>query len=394
MVDEKITVTGYQFAEELKKSVSDQVHSLLDEMASKLPIELLRLLNQRDGAAQLLLDLPRVFSPRSIVSDTDEQPIEQRAWELSALYFRNLGRWYEALALFSALYDHMLLAQEQLGRRFHKGTPLVWMSDCYSVLDCPVLAKRYLMLTLCEDAIRECGVVTPNTSGVYFRLVWSYGLADSELKRYYTEIYDLATRNPSDSKFPEWLLQEIDQNWMVELPSMKEASLFVINPRYVNDLIGRLGEPTGNILERLASYILACMPGCRTTRRTRSHSTDYDIVCSMEGFDLDFRSELGRYFVCECKDWNTVADFTTFAKFCRVLDSTKSRFGILFSKMGFSGQGKTIHADREQLKVYQDRGMVIIVIDQDDLLRVANGTNFINLLRRKYEGVRLDIAKL
>src|SRR5262245_21935198 len=34
----------------------------------------------------------------------------------------------------------------------------------------------------------------------------------------------------------------------------------------------------------------------------------------------------------KCKDWSQPADLLTFAKFARVLDSTKSRFGILFSR--------------------------------------------------------------
>jgi len=124
-----------------------------------------------------------------------------------------------------------------------------------------------------------------------------------------------------------------------------------------------------------------------------SGSTDFDIVCSMEGFEVDFRSELGRYFVCECKDWKKPANFAAMAKFCRVLDSTKSRFGILFSKRGISGERRTKDAEREQLKVFQDRGMVIVVISEDDLTRVANGQNFITLLRNKYEKVRLDLSK-
>src|SRR3990170_8960739 len=105
------------------------------------------------------------------------------------------------------------------------------------------------------------------------------------------------------------------------------------------------------------------MPGCRTLRRAKSRSTEYDIVCSIDGLEVDFRSELGRYFVCECKDWDKPADFSTMAKFCRVLDSVKSRSGILFSKKGISGEGKTKDAEREQLKVFQDRGMVIVVVD-------------------------------
>jgi hypothetical protein len=81
------------------------------------------------------------------------------------------------------------------------------------------------------------------------------------------------------------------------------------------------GTSSGQALEFCAEYLLSCMPGCRTSRRAKSGSTDYDVVCSMEGFEVDFRSEFGRYFFCECKDWDRPANFTTMAKFCRVLDS-------------------------------------------------------------------------
>jgi hypothetical protein len=181
---------------------------------------------------------------------------------------------------------------------------------------------------------------------------------------------------------------------MTEFPAPKEAAVYSVNTQYVRHLISKLGEPTGKILERLADYILSCMPGCRTTRRQRSKSTDYDIVCSMEGFEVDFRSELGRYFVCECKDWQSPADFTTMAKFCRVLDSTKSRFGVLFSKSGISGQGKTADAEREQLKIFQDRGMVIVVVDLNDLEYVAKGGNFTNLLRQYLRQSRIAYIRV
>jgi hypothetical protein len=133
------------------------------------------------------------------------------------------------------------------------------------------------------------------------------------------------------------------------------------------------------------------MPGCRTYHRRRSYSTDYDTVCSLDGLDLDFRSELGRYFVCECKDWNTPADFSAFAKFARVLDSTKSRFGILFSRNGITGERFTRDASREQLKLFQDRGIIIVVVTQGDIEAVIDGSNFIAILREKYEAVRLDL---
>jgi hypothetical protein len=249
------------------------------------------------------------------------------------------------------------------------------------------------MLTLCEDAIRGDGYVSSEGTGIYFRLVWEYGLSDEELRRYSTQIFDIYKANSAAARFPEWILQELDQDWMREFTSPKEAFIYAANVYYIKWLVAQGGDKSGEILERLAEYILSCIPGCRTQRRRTSESTDYDIVCSMEGLNVDFRSEFGRCFVCECKDWESPADFTTMAKFCRVLDSTKSRFGILFSRSGISGAAGTKYAAREQLKVFQDRGMVIVVVDIKDITKLSNGENFLNMLRAKYEGVRLDLAK-
>jgi hypothetical protein len=79
------------------------------------------------------------------------------------------------------------------------------------------------------------------------------------------------------------------------------------------------------------------------------------------------------------------------AKFCRVLDSFKARFGILFSKSGITGSARTTDAAREQLKVFQDRGVVVVVLTLEDLQSVADSKNLISLLRNRYEAVRLDI---
>jgi hypothetical protein len=75
-----------------------------------------------------------------------------------------------------------------------------------------------------------------------------------------------------------------------------------------------------------------------------------------------------------------------------VLDSIKAKFGIMVSKNGISGQGQRRDADLERLKVYQDRGIVIVVVDLDDLKDVAEGVDFISMLREKYMTVRLDLS--
>lgn len=362
---------------------------LSTEIREKVPPDLQRHLNERDGAATLTQKLPQFFSPDQIANPS----VEQRAWELIGLFYFNqpIRRNFEALRIFLALYQHMLDAEKESGKRVHKGMPLLWVGESYASSNFATLRKRYLMLALCEDAIRGKGMVAPESTGVYFRLVWRLGMRDAILRRYAEECYRLAMEHPVEGRYPEWILQNLDQDWMTELPSPAEANEYNANTHYLKSLLAKLGKSEGTALEQIAEYTMLCMPGCRTSRRKRTPSTDYDIVCSMEGFDVDFRSELGRYFVCECKDWNRPADFTTMAKFCRVLDSVKSKFGILFSRGGISGAGDARYAEREQLKIFQDRGMVIVVLDEADLERVAAGANFVNILRRKYERVRLDL---
>jgi hypothetical protein len=58
---------------------------------------------------------------------------------------------------------------------------------------------------------------------------------------------------------------------------------------------------------------------------------------------------------------------------------------------GVSGQGKRTEEELEILKVFQDRGIVIVVVDQKELERVAKGENFVSILPEKYEQVRLGL---
>jgi len=344
-------------------------------------------LQKRNGAALLQKELPTRFAPAQVCKPTNMQ----RAWELCGLFYLHTQRYYEALAIFEGLYYQMLAWQESEKSWSHKGMPLVWISDCHRNLGHPTLAKRHAMLTLIEDAIGTRGEVDPENTGIYFRLVWHYGLSDEELKRYAKQAHELHSSGNADAAYPEWLLQQFDNAWMREYPTQREVAHYRANLRYVTHLRKNLGDGSGKYLELLAEYLLSVIPGCRTYRRQSSLSTDYDVICSVEGDAIDFRSELGRYFVCECKDWGDPADFTTIAKFCRVLDSVKCRFGILFSREGVSGSSAEKYGARELLKVFQDRGMVIVVIDETDLDEIEKGVSLFTMLRARYEQIRLDL---
>lgn len=200
------------------------------ELQTKVPPALLPLLERRDGAAQLVFELPRTIDPQDVAVPSHLQ----RAWELCGLYFYNQRRWHEALPIFQSLYEHMLKHQEQARVYVHKGMPLVWMSDCFGELGCPVLAKRYLMLTTCEDAIRDKGEISAETTGLYFRMVWFHGLRHQEVSAYAKESWKLFQEHPDEAMFPEWIVQELDQDWMIEYPSQQECSYYIVTRTYVS----------------------------------------------------------------------------------------------------------------------------------------------------------------
>jgi hypothetical protein len=258
-----------------------------DDLERLLPEDLFELLRKRDSAALLLERLPKVWSPKDVSPPVGEQKtLPLRLWELIGLSFKDHDRPFEAIAVFNLLYQHMLRAQIEHNYRTHKGMPLLWISECFFMANFLLHTKRFLMLTLAEDALTSPGKVDPNMTGTYFRLVWRHGLPGIEFERYVDEFKQIATQNPTQSRFPEWLLQEIDQSWMTEFPVLAESPNYFITEEYVHFLINQLGEPSGKVLERLASYLLSAIPGFRATTRRRSRSTDYDVVVQSKGLRL------------------------------------------------------------------------------------------------------------
>lgn len=220
--------------------------------------------------------------------------------------------------------------------------------------------------------------------------MWQHGISDQEFHRYASDAWNASQLDSQATRFPEWALQELDQKWMTEYASSAEPSLHIANPVYCRWLLSKLGTGDGKALERLAHYLLDCVPGFRAKMRMRTPATDYDVYCAVEGPTYDFRSDLGRYFLCECKDWKGPADVTTVLKFASVLRAAKCRFGIIFSKSGISAGGGGRYAEREVLKIKQD-GTIILTFTEADLKEVAEGANFFSMLRDLYEREHLDL---
>ena len=106
----------------------------------------------------------------------------------------------------------MIKYQEENGKWIHKGMPLVWLRDFSMLLGYRVIAKRYAMLTLCEDVIRdykEKRSLDKKEGGIYFRLAYYHGMSDFEIDIYNTSTKKMVYKK-SMTYYPKSTYDRID----------------------------------------------------------------------------------------------------------------------------------------------------------------------------------------
>jgi hypothetical protein len=182
-------------------TVGSNMPNLLDDL-SRNDADLLPLVKKTDGTEELITALRRKYPPPQAEGGGSFE-----AWDLSGKILSSMGRVHEALAVYWAHYQHLLECQR--GRsRIHKGTPLVRISDCFQLLGFPVHTQRYLMLTLCEDAIQGNGKILPQKAGVYFRLVLG-GLPATEPLCRVTQITSSRENSCEDFTLSAWIAEQL-----------------------------------------------------------------------------------------------------------------------------------------------------------------------------------------
>lgn len=346
-------------------------------------------LKERNGVSLLSNYLPQFFLEQYAPELIEKNPIQQ-VWELCARYYEKTQRYHEAIFLMRSLYETMCEFQVTNNVRIHKGSPLCWLSDFFYESNLPVFGKAFLMLTLIEDAITIDGPIDQNKTGSYFRLILR-GMTHEQFASYNEKALDVVSKYPEERIFPEWVLQEIDNNWITDVGLPQEYNQYIANKIYLKYLFQRLGDSQGKNLERFGEYLMSCLPGVRTKKRGRTYSTDHDIICIVDRIFNDFLNLNGKYVLCECKDLKSTINFTHVAKFSRVLTSTKCKLGIFFTRKGVSGETEFKNGAREILKVFQDSGIAILVFTDDDYHRLIAGENLYFMLREKLEKLSLDL---
>lgn len=361
--------------------------NILDSLLQEIPSKYHPCINDVKGEHMALNELRKdYFNPDNRHENTENQ----RVWECVALSFFNTSRPFQAITIIKELYWSILRYQISENKRIHKGMSLVWLYEFYRHVNYTWLSRKYMFLTCVEDAIQDAGSFK-REAGVYFRLNYHFGMSNDQINELGQKLYEIFQKNPQTVSYPEFYLQIFGDSWKTTLTAIEEQSIWDLNPYYFRQLLEKIGDGSGKSLEDLAEYLLMCLPGARVKKRVKTHSTEIDVLCVLDGLFYDFRGELGRYLICECKNWKKKANFTAIAKFMRVLDSAKCKTGILFSKSGISGKKRRKDAEMEIIKYFQEREKIVIVMTESDLSKIGLGASFITILREKYENIKFDL---
>lgn len=335
-------------------------------------------------------DLWRIFSILSKFDPMDvvmEKHTHREAWINCGGVFYKSRNFRAALEVFERLYDLLCGYQLSSNTYVRKYDVLDWLAEIHKFLQHPALSNRCAILSLVDESMSNAEL-DASEFRIYEDLIFDHGFRQEEVENLVDVIY-----KGDRSDFPEIILNDLNEfRWMKALPSTNEMAYYRANLHVIKVLFNQLGDGTGNALEKLAQYLFTVIPGCRAYRRTQTKQTDFDVWCHLDGVSPDFRKEIGHYVLCECKDWGKPVGFGEIAKFARILDSANCKLGVMFAKNGISGDSLR-DAQLEQHKFYHKSGIVIAVVNKDDLERILQGESFLTLLREKYEEIRFTLSE-
>lgn len=137
-------------------------------------------------------------------------------------------------------------------------------------------------------------------------------------------------------------------------------------------------------LEGLACFLFGKMPGITCRNQVRTSSSEIDLVLSYRGYSMrTLFDDYGRYALVECKNWEKPVGSHQIRDFIGKLKKTKCNLGVIFSKNGITGANKGEFGLREIQSIFDSDGIVIAVVDLNDLEQVRSGKNFYEMIDDK-----------
>jgi hypothetical protein len=330
-------------------------------------------------------------------------------WNTVGTTLLGTGRLMEALTVFQSQLKSYMDAQEETGKRIHKGTPYHYLGRVYIDMGKFASAREQFLLAFIEDILTEIqyGQGVPNMPSITdaftcpapIVLDISFAMRNTELKDLYAFTKSTqSSESDNDWHYPEMMLLKWrnfkDKN-RDEGPIVAraiEVSLFHTNPHNLRHLLQKaLADSSGTNMEELATYLFSCVDGFEPIPRQQTDAFHFDVVVRNLVSEHPLLKMFGEYIGVESKNVKTTVSVEQLNHFIMKLRLHSMKCGVIFTNEGISGlsfgdderYGKSI-----QIRTFNRDDIIVFDITVADLKRMIDGDNLISILLAKYEDIR------
>jgi hypothetical protein len=141
------------------------------------------------------------------------------------------------------------------------------------------------------------------------------------------------------------------------------------------------------------SYLIRTVPGLEPARRLIIKGGEIDLLVRNYRPFVEPLRWLEDYFLVECKDQSRRVNEKEFGHFLTKLNLSKTRQGIIVSRLGLTGSGGFAYASRDQKLAFSEMDVVVLSITIEEVARLAGVGEFLMLLQRKYEELRFGTRR-
>jgi len=317
-------------------------------------------------------------------------------WNYPGIYLMRIGEFDLARSLYDEMRKVLLFRQAHDGRRYHKGTAYHNLGVALLGLGQLQEARSNITIAFIEDVL---SFPDPTGAPAYTALRQIFAVSNDFLR----ELAEFAMKsNVEDKLDPESLYSKFMSleayarypTYPLPLHPLRayEQRIFQPNKDLLKDLLQRVEQAQTNMekkatLENLSEELFGSVEGFEVLPSRRTVTGELDRIIRNEHTSHPFLLGLGSHILVECKNWFKKVGAGHIRIFLDKMDEHRCKAGVILAKNGISGKGVREAIGRIRSK-YQQNGIITIVLSKDDLKKVINCENLIQIMKEKAEDVK------
>lgn len=335
--------------------------------------------------------------------DTDPfKEIEKSFFYEFSTFFHKIGFFDMGIYSMNAFYNRCLELQGKT-KRINKEIILHWIGRYNYQIGDLELGFKYYLISFIEEVITKykiggkinedelIGSSSKDLMLLYFKV------PESILLNIQKETVLLLDKNKTSDLYPEVIFTKL-QSSKINIPRFMDYKRYNPIIPYLKDLFNNINRSKDHKKwEQFAAELFSSIEGFEPLSdiSVGNGSYQFDLIIRNIANKESFFRILGDYIPIECKyfgkDSVNVENLNHFAS---KIKYHNFKCGIIFSKTPISGW-KIEDTDARfgrliQIKLFNRDNIIIFDINSDDIEKVLNRYNLIDLLIEKYENIRLE----